>query len=118
MAFYRLSLRLLPDGQARLVAVINVGATYLRQGAPEKAIEMLGNAKAEVLQKMGPKAAAGCSYNLGMAYRRCGKYPEALRLFHEVEEIHPVSEYAALAARAIKATRDDAGMTVRPADGD
>jgi tetratricopeptide (TPR) repeat protein len=117
MALYRFAMRLFPDRQSRMVAFINIGATCLKQGAPEKAIEVLGSAKEEIHRILGPKYAAGCSYNLGMAYRRCGRYAEALRQFHEVEDLYPLSDYASLAGKATTATREEAGMTTRPPEG-
>ncbi len=112
LAVYRLGLRLFPDQTSRLIAFINMGASYLVQAKPERTIEVLEHAKAQALRQLGPKQAAGCCFNLGMAYRRTGRYAEALRLFNEVTEIYPVSMYAKLAEKARDATLKETGMAV------
>jgi tetratricopeptide (TPR) repeat protein len=112
LAVYRLGLRLFPDRSSRLIALINMGAAYLVQGKPERTIEVLENAKAQVLRQLGPKQAAGCCYNLGMAYRRTGRHADALRQFCEVSDIYPVSIYAKLAEKARNSTLEETGMMV------
>lgn len=112
LAVYRLALRLFPDRSSRLIALINMGAAYLEQAKPERTIEVLENAKAQIVRQLGPKYAAGCCYNLGMAYRRAGRHAEALRQFSEVGDIYPLSGYASLAEKARKATLEETGMTV------
>jgi tetratricopeptide (TPR) repeat protein len=114
MDLYRFALRLFPDRPSRLMAAINIGATYLKLGMPEKTIEVLKDEKADIRRQLGPKYVAGSSYNLGMAYRRCGRYDEALRNFYEVGDVYPLSEYAVLARKATEETRKEAGMTPPP----
>jgi len=91
-----------------------VGAAYLNQGKPELAINVLENAKAHIARQLSPKHAAGCSYNLGMAYRRTGRRTDALRQFTEVGDIYPLSMFARLAEKARKATLEEAGMANFP----
>jgi tetratricopeptide (TPR) repeat protein len=117
MALYQLAQRLVPDRSSRLMTAINVGATYLKLGMPEKTIEVLKGEKEHIFRQLGPKYAAGCSYNLGMAYRRCKRYDEALRHFHEVGEAFPLSHFAALAGKAAVDTRVEAGLAP-PAPGE
>jgi len=112
LALYRTALQLFPDRSSRLIVLINMGAAYLQQGEPERAIEILEDAKAHVLKQLGPKHAAGCLYNLGMAYRRTARYAEALRQFSEVGEVYPLSVTAKLAEKARKATLEEAGMSM------
>ena len=114
LALYRLALNLYPDQSSRLIALINVGAAYLNQGKPELAINVLENAKAHSAKQLSPKHAAGCSYNLGMAYRRAGRPTDALRLFTEVGDIYPLSLFARLAEKARNATLEEAGMATFP----
>jgi tetratricopeptide (TPR) repeat protein len=112
LAVYRLALHLFPDEPSRLIALINMGAAFLRQARPDRTIAVLENAKAQIVKQLGPKYAAGCCYNLGMAYRRTGRHAEALRQFYEVGDIHPLSPYAKLAEKARNATLEETGMTV------
>jgi tetratricopeptide (TPR) repeat protein len=114
LALYRLALTLFPDRSSQLIALINVGAAYLNQGKPELAINVLENAKAHSVKQLSPKHAAGCSYNLGMAYRRAGRPADALRLFTEVVDIYPLSLFARLAEKARNATLEEAGMATFP----
>jgi tetratricopeptide (TPR) repeat protein len=111
-AVYRTALRLFPDRSSRLIALINMGAAYLEQAEPDRAIGILKNVKAHVFKQLGAKHAAGCLYNLGMAYRRTGRYTEAVRQFSEVGEIYPLSITAQLAEKARKATLQEAGMSM------
>jgi tetratricopeptide (TPR) repeat protein len=94
----------IPDKSSRLIALINMGAAYLNQGKPELAVNVLENVKAHIAKQLSPKHTAGCSYNLGMAYRRAGRRTDALRQFTEVGDIYP-SIFARLAEKARKATR-------------
>jgi len=112
LALYRLALYLFPDRSCRLIALINMGAAFLEQARPDQTIEVLENAKAQIVRQLGPKYAAGCCYNLGMAYRRTGRHAEALRQFCEVGDIFPMSGYARLAEKARNATLQETGMTV------
>lgn len=114
LALYRLALNLFPDSSSRLIALINVGAAYLYQGKPDLAIQVLENAKAHITKQLSPKHAAGCCYNLGMAYRRTGRHAEALRQFNEVGDIFPMSMFARLAEKARNTTLKDAGMATFP----
>jgi membrane protein required for beta-lactamase induction len=52
-----------------------------------------------------------------MAYRRCGRFDEALRAFREAEDAFPLSKYAVLAGKAVEETRKEAGLTP-PATGE
>jgi tetratricopeptide (TPR) repeat protein len=110
LALYRLALHLFTDRSSRLIALINMGAAYLSLARPDRAIEVLENAKAHIGRQLGPKHAAGCCYNLGMAYRRAGRHTDALRQFTEVGDIYPMSVYARLAEKARNATLEEAGM--------
>jgi tetratricopeptide (TPR) repeat protein len=110
LALYRLALHLLSDPSSQLIASINMGAAYLSLAKVDRAIEVLENAKVRTTKQLGPKHAAGCCYNLGMAYRRAGRQADALRQFTEVEDIYPMSTYARLAARARQATLEEAGL--------
>jgi tetratricopeptide (TPR) repeat protein len=110
LALYRLALHLFTDRSSRLIALINMGAAYLSLARPDRAIEVLESAKAYTSKQLGPKYAAGCCYNLGMAYRRAGRYVDALRQFTEVGDIYPMSVYARFAERARNATLEEAGM--------
>lgn len=112
LALYRLALHLFPDRSSRLIALINMGAAYLEQAKPERTIEALENAKAQIVSQLGPKYAAGCCYNLGMAYRRTGRHADALRQFSEVGDMYPLSGYARLAEKARNATLEETGMTM------
>jgi tetratricopeptide (TPR) repeat protein len=114
LALYRLALKLFPDKSSRLIALINVGAAYLNQGKSELAINVLENAKAHIAKQLSPKHAAGCSYNLGMAYRRTGRHADALRQFNEVGDIFPMSMFAKLAEKARNTTLKEAGMATFP----
>jgi tetratricopeptide (TPR) repeat protein len=114
LALYRLALDLFPDSSSRLIVLINVGAAYLNQGKPELAINVLEDAKAHIAKQLSPKHAAGCSYNLGMAYRRTGRLGDALRQFNEVGDIYPMSLFARLAENARKATLKEAGLATFP----
>jgi tetratricopeptide (TPR) repeat protein len=112
LAVYRLALHLFPDRSSRLIGLINMGAAFLQQARPDRTIEVLEKAKAEIVRQLGPKYAAGCCYNLGMAYRRTGRHADALRQFSEVGEMYPMSAYARLAEKARNATLDETGMTM------
>jgi tetratricopeptide (TPR) repeat protein len=114
LALYRLALSLYPDKSSRLIALINVGAAYLHQGKPVLAIHVLENAKAHISKQLSPKHAAGCCYNLGMAYRRTRRIADALRQFTEVGDIYPMSMFAKLAEKARNATLKEAGMATFP----
>jgi tetratricopeptide (TPR) repeat protein len=114
LALYRLALNLFPDSSSRLIALINVGAAYLHQGRPDLAIHVLENAKAHISKQLSPKHAAGCCYNLGMAYRRTRRIADALRQFTEVGDIYPMSMFARLAEKARNATLKEAGMGTFP----
>jgi tetratricopeptide (TPR) repeat protein len=119
LAVYRLALHLFPDAASRLIALINMGAAFLEQARPDQTIEVLEKAKAEILSQLGPKYAAGCCYNLGMAYRRTGRHAEALRQFYEIKESYPMSGYAKMAERARNATLKETGMrTLMGQEGD
>jgi tetratricopeptide (TPR) repeat protein len=112
LALYRLALYLFPDRSSRLIALINMGAALLEQARPDRTIEVLEDAKAQIVSQLGPKYAAGCCYNLGMAYRRTGRHVDALRQFSEVGDIYPLSGYARLAEKARSATLEETGMTM------
>jgi tetratricopeptide (TPR) repeat protein len=112
LSIYRLGLRLFPDASSRLITLINMGAAFLRDGRPDRTIEVLESAKAQIVRQLGPKYAAGCCYNLGMAYRRTGRSADALRQFCEVSDMYPLSGYAPLAEKARNATLQETGMTV------
>jgi tetratricopeptide (TPR) repeat protein len=112
LSIYRVGLKLLPDTPSRLITLINMGATFLRHGRPDRTIEVLESAKALIVSQLGPKYAAGCCYNLGMAYRRTGRPADALRQFCEVGDMYPLSGYAPLAEKARNATLQETGMTV------
>jgi len=112
LAVYRLALQLFPDRSSRTDCVDHMGAAYLEQAKPDRTIEVLENAKAQIVRQLGPKYAAGCCYNLGMAYRRTGRPADALRQFSEVGDIYPLSGYARLADKARNATLEETGMTV------
>jgi tetratricopeptide (TPR) repeat protein len=114
LALYRLALNLYPDKASRLIVLINVGAAYLHQGKPELAIQVLENAKTHISKQLSPKHAAGCCYNLGMAYRRTRRIADALRQFTEVGDIYPMSLFARLAEKARNATLKEAGMATFP----
>ena len=114
MALYRVALSLYPDKSSRLIALINVGAAYLHQGQPDRAIEVLEDAKAHIASQLSPKHAAGCCYNLGMAYRRTGRPADALRQFTEVGDIYPMSMFSRLAEIARNATLKESGMATFP----
>jgi len=111
LALYRLALYLFPDRSSRLIALINMSAAFLEQARPDRTIEVLENAKAQIVRQLGPKYAAGCCYNLGMAYRRTGRPADALRQFCEVGDMYPMSGYARLAEKARNATLQETGMT-------
>jgi TolA-binding protein len=87
-----------------------MGAAYLSQARVDRAVEILENVKVDVFRHLGPKHAAGCCYNLGMAYRRSGRHADALRQFAEVGDSYPMSVYARMAERAQNATMEEAGM--------
>jgi tetratricopeptide (TPR) repeat protein len=112
LALYRFALHLFPDRSSRLIALINMSAAYLAQAQPERTIEVLEDAKGQIANQLGPKYAAGCCYNLGMAYRRTGRHADALRQFLEISDIYPMSMYAKLAEKARKATLEETGMKV------
>jgi tetratricopeptide (TPR) repeat protein len=112
LALYRLALHLFADRSSRLIAVINMGAAYLSMARPDRAIEVLEKARADTGKQLGPKHAAGCCYNLGMAYRRAGRFTDALRQFTEVGDIYPMSMYARLAEKARNSTLQEAGMAM------
>jgi tetratricopeptide (TPR) repeat protein len=114
LALYRLALNLFPDRSSRLIVLINVGAAYLYQGKTDLAIHVLEDAKAHIAKQLSPKHAAGCCYNLGMAYRRTGRCSDALRQFTEVGDIYPMSMFARLAEKARNATLKEAGMAKFP----
>ena len=111
LSVYRLGLKLFPDTPSRLITLINMGAAFLEQARPDQTIEVLENAKAQIVRQLGPKYAAGCCYNLGMAYRRTRRHADALRQFCEVGEMYPMSECARLAEKARNATLQETGMT-------
>lgn len=112
LAVYRLARHLFPDRSSRLIALINMAAVYLEQARPDRTIDVLENAKTQIVKQLGPKYAAGCCYNLGMAYRRTGRHADALRQFCEVGDIYPMSGYARLAEKARQATLEETGMTM------
>jgi tetratricopeptide (TPR) repeat protein len=110
LVLYRIALHLFTDRSSRLIALINMGAAYLSQARVDRAVEILENVKVDVFRHLGPKHAAGCCYNLGMAYRRSGRHADALRQFAEVGDSYPMSVYARMAERAQNATMEEAGM--------
>jgi tetratricopeptide (TPR) repeat protein len=112
LALYRFALYLFPDRSSRLIVLINMSAAYLQQAKPDRTIEVLESAKGQIAKQLGPKYAAGCCYNLGMAYRRTGRHAEALRQFSEVGDLYPMSMYAKLAEKARNATLEETGMAV------
>ncbi len=117
LGVYRLALRLWPDKTSRLITVINIAATWLKLRMPEKAIETLEPEREGIRRRLGPKYRAGSAYNLGMAYRRCGRLDEALRTFREAQDAFPLSRYAALAGKAVEDTRKEAGR-IPPTPGE
>ncbi len=117
LVVYRLALRLFPDKTSRLITIINIAATWLKLKAPGKAVEALEPEREGIRRRLGPKYRAGSTYNLGMAYRRCGRFDEALRAFREAEDAFPLSKYALLAGKAVEETRKEAGLTP-PAPGE
>jgi tetratricopeptide (TPR) repeat protein len=110
LGLYRLALHLFCDQSSRLIALINIGAAYLSMASVDQAVEVLENAKVHVSKQLGPKHAAGCCYNLGMAYRRAGRPADALRQFAAVGDIYPLSMYARMAERARRATLEESGI--------
>jgi len=118
LAIYRLALHLFPDRSSRLIALINMGAAFLGQARPDRTIEVLEHAKGQILGQLGPKYAAGCCFNLGMAYRRTGRHADALRQFSEVGDRYPLSDYARLADKARNATLKETGMTMLVREGE
>jgi tetratricopeptide (TPR) repeat protein len=117
LGVYRLALRLFPDKTSRLITIINIAATWLKLKEPGKAVEALEPEREGIRRRLGPKYRAGSAYNLGMAYRRCGRFDEALRAFREAEDAFPLSKYALLAGKAVEETRKEAGLTP-PAPGE
>ncbi len=111
LAVYRVALGVFPDKTSRLIAIINIGATWLKLRMPEKTIEALEPERGGIRKRLGPKYVAGSLYNLGMAYRRCGRFDEALRSFREADDAFPLSKYAILARKAVAETRKEAGLT-------
>lgn len=111
LGVYRFALRLFPDETSRLITTINIAATCLKLGTPEKAIETLEPDREGIRRRLGPKYRAGSAYNLGMAYRRCGRYDDALRAFREAGDSFPLSRYAILAGKAVEETRKESGLT-------
>jgi tetratricopeptide (TPR) repeat protein len=109
LGVYRLALRLFPDKTSRLIAIINMAATWLKLKMPEKAVDLLEPERGAIRGRLGPKYVAGSLYNLGMAYRRCGRLDEALRAFREAADSFPLSKYAVLAGKAVEETKKEAG---------
>ena len=106
---YRFGLKLFPDGPSRLITMIDMAATCLKLGRPERVIELLEPEKSAIREQLGPKHVAAAFFNLGMAYRRSGRPDDALRSFAEAEHAFPLSKYAVFARKALDETRKETG---------
>ena len=104
---YQFALRLGPDAVGRQIALINRGVTQLRMQEPEAAYLTLGEALTDQEVQPGAKYLAAGYYNLGLACRRTGREPEAIRRFNEAIDALPTSIYAHGARQALKRTAAD-----------
>jgi len=102
LALFRLALRLGPDAVSRQIVLINRGVTQLRMQEPEAACLTLEEALANEKVRPGAKYLAAGYYNLGLACRRTGREPEAIRHFNEAIDALPTSIYAHAARQALK----------------
>jgi tetratricopeptide (TPR) repeat protein len=108
---YRVSLRLGADAVGREIVLINRGVTQLRMKEPEAAYLSLTEALANKCVQPGAKYLAAGYYNLGLACRRTGREPEAIRRFNEAIDTLPNSIYAHGARQALKRPTDDRSST-------
>jgi tetratricopeptide (TPR) repeat protein len=106
LALFRLALQLGPDAVSRQIVLINRGVTQLHMQDPEAAYLTLEEALTEEVVRPGAKYLAAGYYNLGLACRRTGREPEAVRRFNEAIDALPHSIYAQGARQALKRTAD------------
>ena len=107
-SLYDLALRLRPDAATRLIVLTNYGAMRVREGHPERAIDILQGVLADrARHHLGPKYEAACRYNLGLAYRHAGEEAKAVREFNRAIEVMPDSLYAIGAKTALKTRKKD-----------
>lgn len=100
------ALRLLPDKSSRLVVLVNMGIVQLRRKNPEAARALFEQVLDEAKEGgLGIKFEAACRYNLGLAFQRLGKMPQAVREFNETMVIFPSSIYSKAADKALQEHR-------------
>ena len=107
LALYRLALGLWPDTASRQIVLINRGVVQLRMQEPEEAYRTLKEALANEQVRPGARYLAAGYYNLGLACRRTGREPEAVRHLNEAIDSLPNSIYARAAERALKEHSSD-----------
>lgn len=101
LLFYRLALRLGPDFSSRQIVLINRGVTQLRNRDPEGAYATLTEVVVSESGRLVSKHLAASYYNLGLACRRTGREPEAIRRFNEAIEAWPDSIYGQAAEQEL-----------------
>jgi tetratricopeptide (TPR) repeat protein len=100
---YNLALALLPSPAETCIAAINRGVCRLQSGDVDGAVGLLSEALGAAGQKsVGVKFRSAGHYNLGIAYLRQGRKPQAEAELRRVIELWPVSEYARRAERSLR----------------
>ncbi|MGB9593487.1 MAG: tetratricopeptide repeat protein [Anaerolineae bacterium] len=116
---YRLGERLSVADPSRWAARINTGASFLKEGRLEEAIQalspLLENAEKG---RLAPKHEAACRYNLGLALMRSGRCAEAVHQLNEVVELLPGSIYAIGANAELKRYRKTATGQDKPCESE
>ena len=98
----RFAIRLGPDQVTSQIVLINRGVIQLRMQKPEDAYLTLKAALVDERIRAGAKYLAAGYYNLGLACRRTGREPEAIRHFNGAIDTLPTSLYAHGARQALK----------------
>jgi tetratricopeptide (TPR) repeat protein len=100
---YDLALALLPSPAETCIAAINRGVCRLQSGDVDGAVGLLSEALGAAGHKsVGVKFRSAGHYNLGIAYLRQGRKPQAEAEMRRVIELWPVSEYARRAERSLR----------------
>lgn len=102
LTVYRFALQVGPDAISRQMALINRGVALLRACDAEEAYHALTEALAGVDERLAARHLAASYYNLGLACRRTGREPEAIRRFNEAIDAWPESVFGRAARRELK----------------
>lgn len=102
LTVYRIALHVGPDAISRQMVLINRGVALLRARDAEEAYQALTEALAGVDERLAARHLAASYYNLGLACRRTGREPEAVRRFNEAIDAWPDSVFGRAARRELK----------------